>query len=168
MCARRTEDEKIRADYEASVSLLTEAEREKLWNDAKAFCEDWLADKIPRTPANSAKLKKQIDILTVDCDPDCLAELIDTITKAQAKSAAALTRNKSYYTLAGIVPMSAIGPKRTSLVAPHMSAFGGKWAAPPATRKRGPPPRTFQWQRLTTIVHALFCNRPQHFTNADK
>ena len=102
MCARRislkktmTEDEKIRADYEASVSLLTEAEREKLWNDAKAFCEDWLADKIPRTPANSAKLKKRIDILTVDCDPDCLAELIDTITKAQAKSAAALTRNKS-------------------------------------------------------------------------
>jgi hypothetical protein len=23
-------------------------------------------------------------------------------------------------------PMSAIGPKRTSIVAPHMSAFGGK------------------------------------------
>jgi hypothetical protein len=25
-----------------------------------------------------------------------------------------------------LIPMSAIGPKRTSLVAPHMSAFGGK------------------------------------------
>ena len=27
-------------------------------------------------------------------------------------------------------PMSAFGPKRTSLVAPHMSAFGGKAAGP--------------------------------------
>jgi hypothetical protein len=50
-----TEDEKIRADYEASVSLLTEAERDKLWQDAKAYCWDWMAGKIPRTPANSAK-----------------------------------------------------------------------------------------------------------------
>ena len=32
-------------------------------------------------------------------------------------------------------PMSAIGPKRTSLVAPHMSAFGGK--ADMAVRFRG-------------------------------
>lgn len=71
------------------MSLLTEAEREKLWNDAKAFCWDWKLGKIPRTPANSAKLKKQIDIFTVDCDPDLLAELIDRIIKAKAKSVAA-------------------------------------------------------------------------------
>jgi hypothetical protein len=30
------------------------------------------------------------------------------------------------YTSLVMYPMSAIGPKRTSLVAPHMSAFGGK------------------------------------------
>jgi len=34
--------------------------------------------------------------------------------------------------------MSAIGPKRTSVFAPHMSAFGGKADMPPlATGRRG-------------------------------
>ena len=64
-----TEDEKIRADYAASVSLLTEAERQKLWNDAKAYCRDWKVRKIPRTPANSTKLQKQLDIFIIDADP---------------------------------------------------------------------------------------------------
>ena len=67
-----------RADYKASVSLLTEAEREKLWNDAKAFCWDWLAHKIPATPANLAKFKKQVDIFTADCSPDSVTKLLDT------------------------------------------------------------------------------------------
>ena len=71
-----TEDEKIRADYAATVSLLSVAEREKLWNDAKAFCMDFCQSKIPRTPENMTKLEKQIDIFTADCDPDRLAELI--------------------------------------------------------------------------------------------
>ena len=74
-----TEDEKIRADYNATVSLLSEAEREKLWNDAKAFCIDFYRGKIPRTPENVAKLEKQIEIFTADCDPDRLAELIAII-----------------------------------------------------------------------------------------
>jgi hypothetical protein len=71
-----TEDERIRADYAATVSLLSQAEREKLWNEAKAFCIDFCQGKIPRTPQNVAKLEKQIDIFTADCDPDRLAELI--------------------------------------------------------------------------------------------
>lgn len=64
-----TEDEKIRADYAASTSLLTEAERQKLWNAAKVFCKDWKLGKIPRTPANLAKLQKQIAIFIIDADP---------------------------------------------------------------------------------------------------
>jgi hypothetical protein len=76
-----TEDEKIRAEYAASVSLLTEAERDKLWKDARAYCFDLMDGKIPRTPANLAKFKKQVEILTADCDPDSLTEFIETVTK---------------------------------------------------------------------------------------
>lgn len=84
-----TEDEKIRAEHEARVSLLSEADREMLWQAAKAFCWDWKVGKIPRTPENSAKLQKQIDIFMVDCDPDRLAELLDAMTKATGNSEAA-------------------------------------------------------------------------------
>ena len=76
-----TEDEKLRADYAATVSLLSEAERDKLWNDAKAFCMDFIHDKIPRTPKNMAKLEKQIELFTVDSEPDQLAELITKIRR---------------------------------------------------------------------------------------
>jgi hypothetical protein len=43
------------------------------------------------------------------------------------------------------------------------------WAAPLATRKRGPPRRRLvAWQRLATIVYANFCSRSQHFTRATR
>ena len=83
-----TEYEKLRADYAASVSLLTDDERQQLWEGAKAYVSDWLEGKIPRTPESLSKCRKQWDIVSLDCDPDAPVEFDKAMPSILTKSIA--------------------------------------------------------------------------------